>query len=147
MASNKPNWQVRLNVDGRSIMTVRTDEKHAKRVAQAFGFKWEGKEAFTHWPLSIHKIGSEVELEQQIMSKALSTQPALPSGEIMFVLVGKERAGGNQLIEEETMPIDKAIKLLYEATENLPLMDWALIRIDPGTTLPPFEVSHGTDSK
>ncbi len=80
---DKPTWTVRLNIDGFSIMTVRTSEESAERIAKAFGLPW-GSNAISRWPLTMHKIGHEVELEQQVLSTALAPKMKFP-----FVAFGR----------------------------------------------------------
>jgi hypothetical protein len=143
MAKNKPTHEISLNVDGKAIIKVRTDEHSAIRVASAFGLKLdENTNAVKHWPLTIHKIGHETELEQQVLSEALAPKLIVPDGQVMLFLVGRARATAdeNPPANDEWFPLDTLLKRIYEVTNELDPMDWALLVANPGTSVPHFIV-------
>jgi len=133
--ARKPNWEIMLNVDGRGVMTMRTHEEHAKRVAAAFGLKLEG-DYIAHWPLVIQKIGAKVALEQDALSQVLSPKLAVPEGESMIVMVGRVRGlkdGSPSESDDSWLNLDQAIKKIYEATEGKGNMEWQVAVAEPGT--------------
>jgi len=141
---DKPTWCVRLNVDGFSIMTVRTSEEHAERIAKAFGLPW-GSEAISRWPLTMHKIGHEVELEQSIMANALAPKMVIPEGEVVYFLVGRKPMENSEEDVEidgevfnEWMSLNEAIKAIYEETGKSDPKEWGLFCAGEGTALPQF---------
>jgi hypothetical protein len=143
--TDKPTHAIKLNIDGRTIITVRTDEDAAKNVAASFGLVLDDDNpAVTHWPIVIHKIGEETVLEQQIMSQLLAPKLQVPEGQKMILLVGKSRAparaGQTEAENDEWYPLDQIIRRVYEITENEEPMDWCLLVADPGTVVPHFVV-------
>ena len=134
---DKPTWSIRLNIDGFSIITVRVDEKTAERIAKNFDLPW-GSNAISRWPMTMNKIGHEVELEQEIMSKALAPQMVIPDGQVVYILVGNQTDEEASKEDNTLITLDQAIKAVYEETEGKPPMLWSLLCAGAGTALPQF---------
>jgi len=131
--SKKPEWEVRLNVDGAAIMIARTSKESAQRIAASFGMKLEGN-FVTRWPLTISKIGSRVELEQKALAQILAPKLEVHKGDLVIILSGHEKVSDNAP-KEMFMPLTKAIKRIYEALEGKSPMHWTLSIAEPGTII------------
>lgn len=92
-------YEIVLNVGGVSVLSSRTSEEVAGRVAMAFGMDWPS-DCVIRWPLIVRKVGVRPEIEGQALANALRQLVEIPDGEIMIWVAGKKGALGAEVYDK-----------------------------------------------
>lgn len=138
----KMNYEVTMNLGGGSIMTSRTDQKTAMRVAATFGLDQalDLGGSVIHWPITIRKIGKKTVLEQNALAQAVAPKLEIQGGEMLVVLMGKSPEGLSEEQKAQFFEFETALGLIRkhvekENSERGEELLWGYATADPGTVL------------
>ena len=131
MNKKEAEWEVKINLGGKQIMTSRTDEKTAKAVGKSIGLDVEAGQTIK-WPFTIRKVGQKSVLEENALAQAVAPKFQVNPGDFMIMLTGTKAKPGESP-HTNWHGIENELQFLLERFPQLRDYHWQTAAVDAGT--------------